>query len=116
MPVVTAEFFCAKTRAGKAGGWDRKAWICGVIRGCYRNGRAKRRPRCRFERSRLSARRISLFEQSRSDRVMLAVGLSPRDNGRERLRVAERRLNRNPNQALQASLRDAWFSRSPPVG
>jgi hypothetical protein len=28
--------------------------------------------------------RISLFEQSRSDSVMVAVGLSPRNNGRER--------------------------------
>ena len=32
MPVVTAEFFCAKTRAGKAGGWSWKSWICGVER------------------------------------------------------------------------------------
>src|SRR5688572_22547359 len=40
---------------------------------------------------------------------MVAVGLSPRNNGRERVRVAERRLNRRANRALQASLRDAWF-------
>src|SRR5205809_4493614 len=60
--------------------------------------------------------RISLFERSRSDCVIVAVGLSPRDNGRKRLRVAERRLNRSPNRTLQASLRDARFSRSLPVG
>jgi hypothetical protein len=44
-----------------------------------------------------SNERISLFEQSRSDCVMVAAGFSPRDNGRERLRVAERRLNRLSN-------------------
>src|SRR2546425_7453263 len=50
-------------------------------------------------------RRISLFGKSRSDCVMVAVGLSPRNYGGERVRVAERRLNRRANQALQASLR-----------
>ena len=59
--------------------------------------------------------RISLFEQSRSDCVMVAVGLSPRDNGRERLRVAERRLNRRANRNLQASLSDARHLRFVPV-
>src|SRR2546427_8097127 len=63
-----------------------------------------------------SMRRISILEQSRSDCVMVAVGFSPRDNGRERLRVAERRLNRRANRALHASLRDARFLRSLPVG
>src|SRR5881396_89968 len=58
--------------------------------------------------------RNSLFGKSQSDRVMVAVGLSPRNNGGERVRVAERRLNRRANQALQASLRDARFLRSLP--
>src|SRR5437764_12720961 len=61
-------------------------------------------------------RRISLFGKSRSDDVMVAVGLSPRNNGGERVRVAERRLNRIGNRSLQASLRDARFLRSLPAG
>ena len=67
-------------------------------------------------RARAPDERISLFEQPRSDCVMVAVGFSPRDNGRERLRVAERRLNRRANRTLQASLRDARSSRSLTVG
>ena len=47
---------------------------------------------------------------------MVAVGLSPRNDGGERIRVAERRLNRRANQSLQPSLRDARFLRSLPVG
>src|SRR5439155_23522119 len=35
------------------------------------------------------------------------LGLSPRTDGVERVRVAERRLNRGANRALQASLCDA---------
>jgi hypothetical protein len=35
---------------------------------------------------------------------MVAAGLSPRNNGEEWVRVAERRLNRRGNQALHASL------------
>jgi len=58
---------------------------------------------------------ISLFRRSRSDYVMVAVGLSPRNDGWEMLRVAERRLNRRANRSLQASLRDARFLCSFPV-
>ncbi len=47
---------------------------------------------------------------------MVAVGLSPRNNGVESARVAERRLNRRVNRALQPSLRDAQFLRCLPVG
>jgi len=47
---------------------------------------------------------------------MVAVGLSPRNSGGERVRVAERRLNRRVNPALQASLRDAPVFTLPPVG
>ena len=44
---------------------------------------------------------MSLFEQSQSDCAMVAAGFSPRDNGREKLRVAERRLNRRVNRAFK---------------
>src|SRR6266542_7122553 len=64
----------------------------------------------------LKAAVAALFGKSRSDCVMVAVGFSPRDNGRKRLRVAARRLNRRANRALHASLRDARFLRSLPVG
>ena len=47
---------------------------------------------------------------------MVVVGLSPRNSGGETVRVAERRLNRRANRALQASLRDARFLHSLPVG
>ena len=47
---------------------------------------------------------------------MVAVGFSPRDDGRESLRVAERRLNLRAKRALHASLRDARVLRSLPVG
>ena len=47
---------------------------------------------------------------------MVAVGLSPRNNGGESLRVAERRLNRGFNRVLQALLRDSRFLRSLLVG
>ena len=60
----------------------------------------------------VQARPGSLFRRSRSDCVMVAVGLSPRKNSGERARVAERRLNRRVNRALQASLRDARCLRS----
>jgi len=39
--------------------------------------------------------------------VKVAVGLSPRNNDGEKLCVAERRLNRRINRAVQALLRDA---------
>ena len=47
---------------------------------------------------------------------MVAVGLSPPHKGEERVRVAEGRLNRGANRALQASLRDSRCLRSFPVG
>ncbi len=48
--------------------------------------------------------------------MMVAVGLSPRNSGGDRMRVAERRLRRRVTRSLQASLRDARFLRSFPVG
>jgi len=47
---------------------------------------------------------------------MVAAGLSRRDKGGERVRVAERRLNQRTNRALHASLRDARFLRSLHLG
>src|SRR5439155_10166416 len=64
-----------------------------------------------------SARTHLTLEQSRSDSVIVAVGLKRLEahgimSGK--VRVAERRLNRTANRALQASLRDAWLLRSVP--
>jgi hypothetical protein len=60
--------------------------------------------------------RSSLFDQSRSDCVKVAVGFSPRDNDRDRLCVAERRLNRRADRALHASLRVRPVFALPPRG
>ena len=58
--------------------------------------------------------RISLFEQSRSDCVMVVVGLSPRDNGREKLRLGEQRLNRTPVEPFKRRFAtvSVWHDRS----